>query len=608
MLKNRMLIRMRYFKQMVFLLLCAGLLGACGTATGGLAGTHKPSQGQPMGQAVNLTAEEQRKFDYYFLESVRLKMQREYDAAYELLQHCLDINPESAAALYEQAQYCLMLKKPEQGQSSLEKAVRNAPDNFWYSQGLVSLYVQRNEQEKAAALLEDMAARFPGKLDPLYGLLDIYNRQGNYDKVIDVLNRLESKSGKSEQLSMEKFRIYVQKKDMESAFREMESLVEEYPMELRYKVILGDVYLQNGKKDQAYAIYQSVLAEEPDNAMVMYSLASYYEETGQTELYRKQLDALLMNRKVSSATKAGVMRQLIAQNEREGRDSTAVIRLFDRILQQEQEDAQVPMLYAQYLLSKGMDEACRPVLQQVLDIEPTHTAARMTLLGDAVRKNDYAEIIRLCEAGVEANPDRLEFYFYLAIAYNSENRTDDALATCRKALQHVTKDSKKEIVSDFYSIIGDAYHTKCQMEQAYAAYDSALIYNPMNIPALNNYAYYLSLERRDLDKAEEMSYKTIKAEPNNATYLDTYAWILFEKGNYAEARIYIDNAMLADGEKSSEVVEHCGDIYYMTGDVEGALKYWKKALEMGSQSETLKKKISQKKYIPNETTAEKKKE
>ena len=135
------------------------------------------------------------------------------------------------------------------------------------------------------------------------------------------------------------------------------------------------------------------------------------------------------------------------------------------------------------------------------------------------------------------------------------------------------------------------------MKEAYAAYDSALVYNPSNIGALNNYAYYLSVEQRDLDKAEEMSYKTVKAEPNNSTYLDTYAWILFEKGNYAEARIYIDNAMKSDGGKSDVIVEHCGDIYFMTGDVEGALGYWKKALEMGSESKTLKQKIEKKKFI-----------
>jgi len=94
-----------------------------------------------------------------------------------------------------------------------------------------------------------------------------------------------------------------------------------------------------------------------------------------------------------------------------------------------------------------------------------------------------------------------------------------------------------------------------------------------------------------------MSYKTVKAEPDNATYLDTYAWILFEKGNYAEARLYIDDAMKSDGGKSDVIVEHCGDIYYMTGDVDKALEYWNQALKIGSKSRTLQEKIRKKKYI-----------
>lgn len=548
-----------------------------------------------------LTPEQQRRYDYFFLEAARLKVQKDYDAAFDLLQHCLTINPNALSALYEVAQYYMFLKQMPQGEAALEKAVENDPDNYWYSQGLANLYLQQNETEKAATLLESMVTRFSDKMDPLYNLLEIYNRQEEYDKVIDVLNKLEERMGKNEQLSMEKFRIYLQKKDDKSAFREIESLVAEYPMDTRYQIVLGDVYMQNGKKDQAYDIYKKVLAEEPDNAMAMYSLASYYEETGQKELYEQQLDTLLLNRKVPSDTKLSVMRQFIVQNEQDGKDSTRVITLFSRIMEQDPDDAQLPLLYAQYLLSKGMNKEAWPVLRQVLAIDPTNTAARMMLLGEAVRQEDYEEIIRLCEAGVEASPDMLEFYFYLAIAYNQAERTDDALAICQRALTHIKDNSKKEVISDFYAIIGDAYHTKNQHDDAYAAYDSALVYNPSNIGVLNNYAYYLSVERRDLDKAEEMSYKTVKAEPNNSTYLDTYAWILFEKGNYAEARLYIDDALKNEGDKSDVIVEHCGDIYYMTGDVDGALKFWKQALEAGSKSKTLKQKIQKKKYIADET-------
>lgn len=573
------------------------------TSCGGIrsvrtAKTTAKADGASLMKETLLSAEQQRKYDYFFLEAMRMKGKNEYDAAFGLLQHCLDINPTASSALYEISQYYMFLRQVPQGQVALEQAVAFAPDNYWYSQGLVSLYQQQNELDKAAALLEKMVTRFPSKQDPLFSLLDIYSRQEKYNDVISTLNRLEKRLGKNEQLSMEKFRIYLQMKDDKKAFQEIESLVQEYPMDMRYQVILGDVYLQNGKKQEAYDAYQKVLAVEPDNPMALFSMASYYEQTGQKESYQQQLDTLLLNKKVTSDTKISVMRQVIAENEQSSaKDSTQVIALFDRMMKQDMDDPQIPMLYSQYLLSKNMEQEAVPVLEQVVDLDPTNKAARLMLVSAAVKKEDYKQIIKVCEPGIEATPDALELYYYLAIAYHQAEQGDSVLSVCNRALEHITPDTRKEVISDFYSIMGDIYHTKKQMTEAYAAYDSALVYNPSNIGALNNYAYYLSVERRDLDKAEEMSYKTVKAEPNNSTYLDTYAWILFEKGNYAEARIYIDNAMKNDGEKSDVIVEHCGDIYFMTGDVEGALKYWKKALEMGSESKTLKQKIEKKKYI-----------
>ena len=579
-------------KNSIWLLVAVWTLVSCGTVK---STREKPAVA--LAQS-SLTPEQQRKYDYFFLEAMRLKEKKDYASAFGLLQHCLDIHPNAASALYEVSQYYMFLRQVPQGQEALEKAVANAPDNYWYSQGLASLYQQQNELDKAVTLLEQMVVRFPAKQDPLFNLLDLYGRQEKYDEVISTLNRLEKRMGKNEQLSMEKFRIYLQMKDDKKAFQEIESLVQEYPMDMRYQVILGDVYLQNGKKQEAYDVYQKVLAAEPDNPMAIFSMASYYKQTGQEELYQQQLDTLLLNKKVTPDTKVGVMRQMIVENEQADKDSTQIIALFDRIMKQEQDDPQIPMLYAQYLLSKNMEAESVPVLEQVVDLDPTNNAARMMLIGAAVKKDDYKQIIKVCEPGIEATPDALEFYYYLAVAYNQAEKPDSVISICKRALEHKTADGKKEIVSEFYSILGDMYHTQKQMKEAYAAYDSALVYNPSNIGALNNYAYYLSVERRDLDKAEEMSYKTVKAEPNNATYLDTYAWILFEKGNYAEARIYIDNAMKSEGgDKSDVIVEHCGDIYYMTGDVDGALTYWKKALEMGSESKTLKQKIEKKKYI-----------
>lgn len=546
---------------------------------------------------ARLTPEEQRRYDYYYLEAIRQKEQRNHAAAYDLLQHCLRIDPAAPTALYELAQYYSYLKQDDRAMTALEQTVAGDPDNYWYSQALANIYLKQKEQEKATELLESMTVRFEGKTDPYYTLLDIYNSQKEYDKLIAILNRLEEKTGKNEQFSMEKLRIYLQKEDNENALREIRALAEEYPLENRYQVILGEVLMQSGKPDEAYSLYQKVLKEEPDNAQAMYALADYYEETEQKELHEQQLEALLLNRKVEPEIKLNVMRQIVIQNEQTDPDSLRIIALFDRIMAQEPEDARLPLLYAQYLLSKEMNDKAMPVLKQVLDIDPTNTAARMTLLGEAVRKEDYPALTNLCEGGVEANPEMLEFYFYLAICYNQAERTDDAILTCRRALERVTRESDRKLVSDFYGILGDSYHSKEMNDKAYEAYESALQYNPENIGTLNNYAYYLSVERRDLDKAEEMSYKTVKAEPQNSTYLDTYAWILFEKGNYTEARIYIDEAMKNGGGESDVIVEHCGDIHAMTGDMESALKHWKQAQQMGSESKTLKRKIREKRYI-----------
>ena len=587
-------------------LACISILFSCGSAK------KTPISSKNLAETVLqdlLSPEERRKFDYFFLEAVRLKEKGEADAAFEMYRHCLSIDPQSAVTLYELGKFYLYLGQPEKGEDFLRKAMAAEPGNYWYKETLAGYYQGKGEHLKSIEVLEEMAAQFPSRLEPLMALVDLYGRIKDYPKVIHSLDRLEKLDGKSEQISMEKFRMYLAMDDNEKAFSEIESLVKEYPYEMRYLTILGDVYMENGKEDEAFNTYQEVLAQEPGYAPAMLSLASYYEKTGQDSLYRVQLDGLLLNQKVESRTKVNIMRQLIMRSERSDRDSTQIVGLFDSMLAQEQENADVAMLAAQYLLSKRMDEKAKPVLWKVLELDPENKPARLQLLSFAISKEDLDEVIRICSPAVEYMPEALEFYYYWGIAHYQKEQHDEALEVFKKGVRQVTPDSEKTMVSDFYSIMGDLYHIKKMNVEAYAAYDSALVYKPDNIGALNNYAYYLSVERKNLDKAEEMSYKTVKAEPTNNTYLDTYAWILFEKGKYVEARIYIDQAMQNGGDKSSVVVEHCGDIYYKNGEAEKALEYWKQAEKLAAEpteneSEKrdekelalLKKKIANKKY------------
>ena len=556
-----------------------------------------------------LTFEQKRKFDYFFHEAVRQKGLDNLEEAFELYSHCLEIDSTSAATLYELGKFHMYLGQADKGESFLRKAMQTEPGNYWYKETLAGYYQRKGETEKGIAVIEEMVEQFPSRLEPLMALVDLYNRSQNYEKVIHTLDRLEKLDGKSEQISMEKFRMYLAMDDIEHAFAEIENLAKEYPYEMRYLTMLGDVYLENGKEEEAYSTFQQVLSAEPGYAPAMLSMATYYNKTGQDSLYRLQLDSLLLNQKVESATKVNIMRQLIMRSERGDKDSTQIVGLFNSMLAQEQENADVAMLAAQYLLSKRMDEEAKPVLQQVVDIDPENKPARLQLLSFAISKEDLDEVIRLCAPAVEYMPEALEFYYYWGIAHYQKKQHDEALEVFKKGVRQVDANSDKNMVSDFYSIMGDLYHIRKMNVEAYEAYDSALVYKPDNVGALNNYAYYLSVERKDLDKAEEMSYRTVKAEPTNNTYLDTYAWILFEKGKYAEARIYIDQAILNGGDKSSVVMEHGGDIYYQVGEPEKALEYWKQAEKLAQESaddeneardekelKLLKKKIANKKY------------
>ena len=557
-----------------------------------------------------LTPEQRRKYDYFFLEALRMKEKGDLDAAFEMYSHCLDIYPQGAATLFEISRFHMYLNRPEEGEKALKKAVDADPGNFWYNQTLGAYYRGKGNYPQAIYVYEDMADHFPSRLEPLMALIDLYNRTKDYPQVIRTLNRLETLDGKSEQISMEKFRMYLAMDNDEQAFTEIENLAKEYPYDMRYLTILGDVYLNNGKEEEAYETYRKVLKNEPGYAPAMLSMASYYQKKGQDSLYRAQLDTILLNDNVDSDTKMNIMRQLILRSEQTDKDSTEIAGLFTSMLKEKQENADIAMLAAQYLLTKKMDKEAAPVLRQVLELDPENTPARLQLLSFAIRKQDMDEVIRLCAPALEYTPDVLEFYYYMGLAYHQKDKPDEALEVFRKGVNQVTGQSDKDIVSDFYAIMGDLYHIKKMNAEAYAAYDSALVYKEDNIGALNNYAYYLSVERKNLDKAEEMSYRTVKAEPTNGTYLDTYAWILFEKGKYVEAKIYIDQAMQNGGSESSVVVEHCGDIYYMNGERDKAVEYWLQAEKLskeppreGSEErdekelKVLRKKIAQKKYF-----------
>ena len=205
---------------------------------------------------------------------------------------------------------------------------------------------------------------------------------------------------------------------------EIQSLVDEYPYDMRYRTVLGDVYLSNGRNEEALKVYQDILKEEPDYAPAMVSLASFYQKTGQDSLYNIQLDSILVNENVDTKLKLDFMRQLIVKSEQTDKDSTKIISLFETILTGKQPNADVPMLYAQYLITKKMEKESVPVLNKVLELDPENKPARLQLLSYAIADNNLDEVIRVATPALVYNPDAMEFYYYLGLALYQKDQTE----------------------------------------------------------------------------------------------------------------------------------------------------------------------------------------
>lgn len=540
-----------------------------------------------------------RKYDMFFLDAMVQRQKGNNTAAFELLRYCAELNPQAPEVWFYLAQYYASLKDKERALEYFKKAVDLNPDNTTYLETLAEAYVNMGRYEEAIAAIERLTRNSSGNVDMLSMLVQLYLQQADYDKAIATLERMEEQEGKSERLSYAKSDIYTKKGDKQAAIAEMKMLADQYPNDLNYRGMYADMLLMNGGEAEAMPILESILREEPDNVRAMLSMRAYYKQD--TDMVRADsvTMCILTNRNTTPANRVYIMRQEIGESEERGGDSLRIMQYFDGMRRQlPQPDMDVAMLQVAYMKLKNMPrDTIRNVLEWVLDVAPDNAAARLELVSYAWMRDDMPAVVDLCRAARQYNPDNMGFYYYQGMAYYRMGDEDNALEAFQNGISVITEDSSPELASDFYSAMGDMLFQRGRDVEAFAAYDSCLQWKPDNIGCLNNYAYYLSLKERDLEKAEQMSYKTIKAEPENATYLDTYAWILFLEGRYAEARVYIDQALQHDDEPSDVILEHAGDIHAMCGDTDKAVELWHKAVEAGAGNKLIKKKIKQKKYL-----------
>ncbi len=550
-------------------------------------------------QAKAQTNSQSTRYNYFFLEAIRQQEMGNFAAAFDLLRHALDINPNAPEVYYEIAGYYIDMQNGKAARYYFEKAAELAPDNPAYLEKLGQFYISQANYEQALAAYERLYANNKTREDVLQILYQLYGSQNNYKKMIEVIERMEMLLGSSEQLSLTKMQIFEQMGDKRKAQAELMRLVQKNPLDLNYRIMLGNWFFQNDKKKEAFKEYQAVLKEEPNNAAAQLSLLDYYRDAKNAKVVEELTQKLLESKKTEKETKMALLRQVIIDNQQsDAKDSLEVIKLFDRVLSYPQEDADIVMMKAAYLTLKNAPvDSVNKVYEQAIAIEPDNSRARIALIQNIWKEEQYDKVISISRPAQEYNPEEMIFYYFEGFAQYMKKENDAALQTFKKGVAQIKPDSDPNIVSDFYAIMGDILHEKGLDKEAFEAYDSCLHWRPENLAALNNYAYYLSLSKNDLKKAEQMSYKTIKKEPANPTFLDTYAWILFLQERYEEANIYIDQAIKNDTTPSGVLFEHAGDIYYHVGKTAEALASWQQALKLGDKSATLKKKIELQKYI-----------
>lgn len=538
------------------------------------------------------------RYDRFFIDAMLQRQKGNNDAAFDLLKHCVHIRPEAPEAYFFLAQYYMSLKQNDKAIECFKKAADLEPDNSTYLETLAKAYVTNDNDSLAIGTLEKIVEKETGRIDILEMLVQLYQKRADYDNTIKTLDRLETLEGKNERLTYAKSEIYSLTGDKKAAINEMKKLADQYPNDLNYRGMYGDALLMNGREKEAFDIYTGILKAEPDNYRAQLSMRAYYKQKDMAADADSMTMQLLLNKNTGDDARVYIMRQEIAESENGGGDSTKILRLFDRMMAQPQASTDIAILYATYMSLKKMpQEKIEAVLEKVLAQTPDNAAARLQLVAYAWQRDDLDRVIELCKAARQYNPDEMAFYYYEGMAHFRKDDNDSALNAFQNGISVIGEHSDPDIVSDFYAVMGDLLYEKGRAAEAYAAYDSCLQWKDDNIGCLNNYAYYLSVNGDSLDKAEKMSYRTVKAEPKNATYLDTYAWILFMQGRYAEAKIYIDQAVQNDSDSSAVILEHAGDIHAKAGDIDRAVELWARAAAKDPANKLLARKIRQRKYI-----------
>lgn len=554
---------------------------------------------QKMGDTSNIQLDEQswRTFDYYFYSALNSKSQGQYDQAIDFFQQCHAIDSTNSNVLVELGTYYNVLNEKSIALSYIDKAVNYDPNNYYYNMMLAGLSKEQGKRQDVIEIYKHLLNIYPVKVELFFELANAYADNGDLQEAIDALNELQNSMGVTDVITFNKFRIYSLMNKKEDAFKEIEAIIEKNPENPQYLILLGDLYIEDNQNDNAFKYYKLAENINSENPSLILSLVNYYEKKGDRDSAEKEMRKAISDKNVSFDDKLQLVTRYVSVLQQNKQNMSDANSFFNSLLEQYPNNTQINLIYGGVLTLQDDKQKAIEQFQIFTFANPGEPNGYENLLRIYIPDNNMNMVVEISTMAIKNIPTAPQFYFYLGGAKSQQNKYSEALRVFEDGIKNATMPNST-VESDFYGQIGDINHYLGNDEKAFECYEKALNLNPQNLPVLNNYSYYLSLQKRDLDKAERMSGITIKVEPTNQTYLDTYGWILFEQKSFVTAKIYIEKAIeYGAKEPSAEVYEHYGDVLFMLDEKEKAIKQWQTAKKLGSDSKTLDKKIMTGEYI-----------
>ncbi len=533
-------------------------------------------------QEVVLSDKDEFKFKYFYMEALRNKESGDFASAADNLYRCHLIHPKSAVIFFELASLSSMQGLNSVAMSYAQRAVSLNPTNVRYKRALADLANRNDEDEMAISLYEELLKIDSDHAKSYYvQLVSLYRSTKQFDKACYALDKYAELTKPSRAIVEEKFAMYLRADDKKKAFEQVDRMIEAYPEEFGYVSYKAEMYCMLEDTASADKTYQQAFKKHPHNPVLQYTYARYLHSINRKQEAVDFYMKTIQNPEVTYDVRAGAT--LAATS-----DSVTILQ--DSVYDQFMKDyptEYIPFLAKGSSMFMKKDSSGYVYFIKSLDNNPAQedTWQLVTTYFSEHKMVDSTEFY--CKKAIENFPNNSDFHYLLGFAYKSQKKdTSMALSEWRKSVDILLNKDNLVTASVIEGMIADYYFEQKQSEKAFEMYEVALKHNPSNVMALNNYAYYLCVENKDLAKADRMSSKTIKSDPNNATFLDTYAWICFKQGEYVMASLYISQAYNHGGDSNPELLEHYGDILFKSGESkESYLSMWKKALSLREASE-----------------------